>query len=337
MTYNDFKAKWLGTPINYDNAYGAQCMDVYRMYVKEVLNIPQSPPVKGAKNVWDTYLPEYFDKISNTPDGVPKQGCIAIWGHGEFGHIGIVDSADKQYLTCFEQNWTQGGTSNDGKGNSEIRRHNYSNVLGWLKFKAPASSDYKGYDLNNADSMKIAVDCLVDLQNGQLVRKTDVDQIIKDGNQKLVDAATTYEKEKAVLTTKIGTLEESLQKLQDTEHTWADVADIYQRKLKAICEEANRNGIQIAVETDENTLVTTLHDYFTLSKADKNFVDIVSTKFSLLSPESVIEALESAQKNKDTIETLNKQIVALKKKETAFKTINLPGGIIIKFYKKTNG
>lgn len=334
MTYNDFKAKWIGNPINYDNAYGAQCMDVYRMYVKEVLNAPQSPPVKGAKNVWDTYLPEYFDKVVNTPDGVPEQGCIAIWSVGEFGHIGIVDSADKQYLTCFEQNWTQAGTASDGKGVSEIRKHTYANVLGWLKFKAPVSLDYKGYDLSNPESMRVAVDCLVDLQSGQLVRKADVDKIISDGNQKLVDAATAYGNEKAILTTKIGTLEESLQKLQDTEHTWADVADKYQRKLKAICEEASRNNIQIAVETDEDTMVATLHDYFSLSKTDRNFVETLGAKYSLLSPEAVIEALDASQADKNTIDSLNKQIIALKKKETAFRTINIPGGIIIKFYKK---
>lgn len=334
MTYNDFKAKWIGNPINYDNAYGAQCMDVYRMFVKEVLNVPQSPPVKGAKNVWDTYLPEYFDKIINTPDGVPEQGCIAIWSVGEFGHIGIVDSADKQYLTCFEQNWTQAGTANDGKGVSEIRKHTYANVLGWLKFKTPITPMYKGLDLSNRESMEACVDVFIDLQQGLLVRKADVDKIINDGNQKLVDAATSYGNEKAILTAKIGTLEESLQRLQDTEHTWSDVADKYQRKLKSICEEASQNGIQIAVETDENTLVATLHDHFTISKADRNFVEILASKYAQLSPEAVIEALDASQVDKNTIETLNKQIIALKKKETAFRTINLPGGIIIKFYKK---
>lgn len=128
MTYEQFKKKWLGKGINYDGAYGNQCMDVYRMYVKEVLGYPQSPPVRGAKDVWATYLPKYYSKVPNTPDGVPPQGAIAIWGHGTYGHIGVVDSADKQYLTCFEQNWVE----MDGSGVTELRRHNYKNVLGWL-------------------------------------------------------------------------------------------------------------------------------------------------------------------------------------------------------------
>lgn len=134
MNYTEFKNKWLGKPINYDNAYGAQCMDVYRMYVKEVLLCPQSPPVQGAKDVWNTYLPEFFDRIDNTPTGVPNQGDIVIWGMSPYGHIAICDHASTSTLTCFEQNWVE----LDGSGVTELRLHgNYNNVLGWLKFKKP--------------------------------------------------------------------------------------------------------------------------------------------------------------------------------------------------------
>lgn len=314
MTYNEFKAKWLGKGINYDNFAGAQCTDVYRMYVKEVLQFPQSPSVTGAKNIWDTYLSEYFDRIPNTPDGVPEQGCVAIWGHGTYGHVGIVDSADKQYLTCFEQNWVE----MDGSGVSELRKHTYANVLGWLKPKAPVSTTYKSYDLSNTDSMKIAVDVLVDLQSGSLVRKSDVDKIISDSNQKLVDAATQYEKEKAIKDEQIKALEESLQKLQDTEHTWADQADIYQRKLKAIVEEFAKVDVQIAVETDEDSLLAPISLY--LSSITKLQSDLLDTQTKL----------SNALK---TVDDLSRVIVTLKKQDKAFKTVNLPG-LVIKIYKK---
>lgn len=133
MTYQEFKNKWLGKGINYDGAYGNQCMDVYRMYVKEVLGCPQSPGVTGAKDVWNTYLPQYFDRIANSPTGVPQQGDIVIWGMNPYGHIAICDSATTSTLTCFEQNWTE----SDGSGVAEIRKHNnYNNVLGWLHFKS---------------------------------------------------------------------------------------------------------------------------------------------------------------------------------------------------------
>jgi surface antigen len=128
MTYEQFKNKWLGKGIDYDGYYANQCMDVYRMYVKEVLQAKQSPSVKGAKNVWDTYLPEVFDRISNTSTGVPKQGDVMIWDVGTYGHIGIVDSATQTKFTTFEQNWTEG----NGSGVTELRTHYYKNVLGWL-------------------------------------------------------------------------------------------------------------------------------------------------------------------------------------------------------------
>lgn len=132
ITYTEFKNKWLGKGIDWDGSYGNQCMDVYRQYVKEVLGCPQSPPVQGAKNVWDTYLPEYFDRIANSPTGVPEQGDIVIWGMAPYGHIAVCDSATTATVTCFEQNWTE----LDGSGVTEIRKHsNYNNVLGWLKFK----------------------------------------------------------------------------------------------------------------------------------------------------------------------------------------------------------
>ena len=143
MTYNEFKTKWLGSDkLNYDGSYGNQCVDVYRMYVKEVLGCPQSPPVTGAKNVWDTYLPEYFERIANTPEGIPKEGDIVIWGMAPYGHIAICDHATLSTLTCLEQNWLEGGTVNDGKGKVELRLHaNYNNLLGWLRFKGGIIED----------------------------------------------------------------------------------------------------------------------------------------------------------------------------------------------------
>jgi hypothetical protein len=140
MTYTEFKNKWIGKGIDFDGSFGNQCMDVYRQYVKEVLLCPQSPPVQGAKNVWDTYLPQFFDRIENTVTGVPQEGDIVIWGMNPYGHIAICDHATASTLTCFEQNWTE----QDGSGVSEIRLHgNYNNVLGWLHFKEQMTEEQK--------------------------------------------------------------------------------------------------------------------------------------------------------------------------------------------------
>jgi hypothetical protein len=56
MTIGEFIKKWNGKVCDFDGKYGSQCVDLYRMYVKEVLGYPQSPPVEGAKDIWNTYL-----------------------------------------------------------------------------------------------------------------------------------------------------------------------------------------------------------------------------------------------------------------------------------------
>jgi len=99
MTFQEFIKKWLGKGIDYDGAYGNQCMDVYRQYVKEVLQEKQSPAVKGAKDVWNTYLPTVFTRIENKPENRPENGDVVIWGMLPFGHIGVCEKADVNEFT----------------------------------------------------------------------------------------------------------------------------------------------------------------------------------------------------------------------------------------------
>jgi hypothetical protein len=106
MTLDDFIKKYDGKVIDFDKAYGGQCVDLYRFYLKEVLQIPQSPPVNGAKDIWNAYQPEYFDKIANTPEGIPQKGDIIIWGSdfGKYGHVAIYLEGDVNNFISFDQN-----------------------------------------------------------------------------------------------------------------------------------------------------------------------------------------------------------------------------------------
>jgi len=71
MALNEFFGKYEGRGIDYDGSYGFQCVDLYRQYVKEVLEAKQSPSVPGAKDIWTNYLTDVFTKISNNPDNAP--------------------------------------------------------------------------------------------------------------------------------------------------------------------------------------------------------------------------------------------------------------------------
>lgn len=172
MTLQEFVNKYNGKGIDYDGHYGFQCVDLYRKYVQEVLNYPQSPGVSGAKDIWNSYLQEYFTRIANTPDGVPEPGDIMIWGdsYGPYGHVAVVTRATLTTFTCFSQNDPTGSLC------GEKLYRTYKPVLGWLHPKTPSTS-YRGYDLTNIDSMKVCVDDHLKIVEGQLVDKSQYEAI----------------------------------------------------------------------------------------------------------------------------------------------------------------
>lgn len=313
ITLQQFIDKWTGKGIDYDGHYGFQCVDLYRQYVQEVIGVPQSPGVTGAKDIWDSYLPEYYDKIANTPDGVPLPGDIMIWGtkYGQYGHVAVVVSANLSSFTCFSQNDPVGSLCGLKKYTA------WGSVLGWLHPK-PKDSMYRGYDLSNADSMRIAVDKLCDIIDGKYISLEDHQKIINELDLKSTEQAQTYGKEKAVLEEKIRTLEEVIEQLQDTEHTWSDTADVLQRKLAAVLAELSKVGLSLSTESDAPVLVGAISEYITSRQEESN---------------SVLELSNALKTANDTVAKLNQTILDLKKKETAYKTFTI-GKTIIKFYKK---
>ena len=130
LSPDQFFGKYDGKGIDFDGYYGFQCQDLYRQFVKECFGFPQSPSVNGAKDVWTTYLSNYFDRIENTLTAVPIKGDIVIWGVGvgPYGHIAVCKDGTQQEFTSFDQNWPVGSLCH-------FQKHNYTNVLGWLRVK----------------------------------------------------------------------------------------------------------------------------------------------------------------------------------------------------------
>lgn len=317
ISLTDFVSKWNGKGIDFDGYAGFQCQDLFRQYVQEVLGFPQSPGVVGAKDNWDVYLQDYYDRISNTPDGFPLPGDIMIWGakYGPYGHVAVVISANSSSFTCLSQNDPAGSLC-------VIKKYTaWSALLGWLHPKVK-SSIYRGYDLNNSDSMKIAVDKLVDIMEGKYISTEDHQKVINELDSKSTESANLYGKEKSILEEKIRTLEEVIKSLQDTEHSWADTADVLQRKLVAILAEFQSVGVSLSIEMDENVLVNSISLH--LASITKLESDLKLANVSLLNTSKTVTDLGNV------IVDLRSQI---KSKDTSFRTVNL-GSIIIKFYKK---
>lgn len=132
MKFHEFINKYINRKIDFDNAYGAQCVDVFRQYCKDVLNIPHTGAVEGAKDLFLNYdkLPlekKYFKKVENI-----NYGDIVIWNSTKknpYGHIAIAISSTPSEIIVFEQNgFTQEGAL--------INSRTKDNLLGILRFRS---------------------------------------------------------------------------------------------------------------------------------------------------------------------------------------------------------
>lgn len=135
MKLNDFILRWNGKYIDTDNAYGAQCMDEMHSYCVEVLGIGDLS-VLAAPSARDVYTNfsnikghELFDKIDNSPTGVPQEGDIVFWTNAPYGHVAIFVEGDDNSFRSFDQNYPTGSPCH-------IQNHvNYNNVGGWFRYK----------------------------------------------------------------------------------------------------------------------------------------------------------------------------------------------------------
>ena len=130
MTFDQFITKFTGVFVDTDLAYGAQCMDLVHKYCQDVLGLSDLS-ILAAPAAYQVYTgfrwPQYFDKIANTPNGVPQKGDILIYGTGmgAWGHICIFVSGDVWNITSFDQNYPLGSSPH-------LQRHDYRYILGWL-------------------------------------------------------------------------------------------------------------------------------------------------------------------------------------------------------------
>jgi len=132
MTAKEFFAEWdLKSLFNYGYA---QCVAVYNQYCKDVVNCPVIL-VDSAKDIWNDYPIDYFDRILNTPDALPQLGDVMIWIMGNDGHVALCTDLNTNINTfvSFDQNWPVGSPCH-------YVEHNYDYVIGWLRPKVPSSS-----------------------------------------------------------------------------------------------------------------------------------------------------------------------------------------------------
>lgn len=136
ITFDEWVLKNLGRGIDYDGAYGVQCVDLVKHFVKNVLGVtPQS--IGNAieyynKRTTSKYLTDNFTWISNTPDFVPQKADVCVFtSKSGNGHVSIATGeGTMSYFYSYDQNFP------NGKHEPMTRvKHSYASFLGVLRPK----------------------------------------------------------------------------------------------------------------------------------------------------------------------------------------------------------
>lgn len=142
---DDFVAKWEGKKIDADNAYGAQCFDVFRQYSNEVVGARSGIARNGgnaAFNIYNNYdtngCNEYYDRIP-ADQGIPQAGDIVVIGPrgnwDKYGHVALVTNGPEDgTIKILEQNYNPPYNGSDPAAVHDLSLSN-RHILGYLRPK----------------------------------------------------------------------------------------------------------------------------------------------------------------------------------------------------------
>lgn len=127
MFLTQFIKKYLGEKVDFDGKFGSQCVDLYRQYLKDVLCVPQTPAVEGAKDIIDN--PGVLSVTRDSAIADYSQGDVLIWDRSKtnkYGHVAILVSVyNTKYFIVLEQD----GFKQDGV---KLAFRSRENLLGCL-------------------------------------------------------------------------------------------------------------------------------------------------------------------------------------------------------------
>lgn len=127
ISLTQFIKKYLGTKVDFDGKFGPQCVDLPRQYCNEVLEVPQFPPVEGAKDI--IKYPGKLRVINENILADYSPGDVLIWGATKtnpYGHVAILVSVyNTKYFIVLEQD----GFKKDG---CKLAFRSRENLLGGL-------------------------------------------------------------------------------------------------------------------------------------------------------------------------------------------------------------
>ena len=127
----------VGKSINVDGVHGAQCVDLIAAYTYDVFGQNVMGANRGnttnAVNLITINLPAGYTRIQNSASFIPQPGDIFIFDRriSQYGHTGIVISANMNSFVSIDQNWIN---ANDTVGSPAARiTHNYNAFWGVIR------------------------------------------------------------------------------------------------------------------------------------------------------------------------------------------------------------
>ena len=96
----------VGKYLDYDNAYGAQCVDLIKYYY-DYLGCADYARGNG-KDYATNSLPDGWTRIKRYDGFEPQPGDIAVWTSSTNGHVAIITSGNTENINIVEQNWPSG-------------------------------------------------------------------------------------------------------------------------------------------------------------------------------------------------------------------------------------
>ena len=105
MTLTQFIKTNQGKKVDFDGKYGAQCVDLYRAYCRDVLDIQQTPAVAGAKDI--ITKPGVLEVTRDSALADYSRGDILVWdatSSNKYWHVAILVAVyNTKYFIVFEQ------------------------------------------------------------------------------------------------------------------------------------------------------------------------------------------------------------------------------------------
>jgi len=139
LTIDEFLAKYQNKSWDFDNFANAQCFDLFQFYNRDVVGGPFVTGA-GAKDIWETYPKNLYERIPNGATNYPKKGDVMIWGtaYGPYGHVAICSEDGNPQTDSFTVL-----SQNDPAGVPSIYKtyKDWKGVLGWLRPKPKVETD----------------------------------------------------------------------------------------------------------------------------------------------------------------------------------------------------